>query len=282
MPRRTQGGGARDELARSLRALRDAAGLSQTEAGEQTETGQRAVSRFEAGLYLPATDELDRLLGLYKADPELARRLRAGLAARLAEPAAPRFIARAGSVASIQRRTRLLEARSEVIEAFQTSAIVGLVQTQAYIRAVFDQPEVNDVENSIAERVARQRQVIDSDRHVVIVHTEGALRAHLKAPSVMIDQLTHLAKLAVARTNLRVGVIPWWQPVSRPLMSGFRLFDRKVLAVSSETGELFPPDESVIAEHGQLFDQVVDWADFGEAAAEHCTRIAGEYGNLAC
>lgn len=235
------------------------------------------MSRFEAGLYMPTRAELDTLLRLYSADLSATSRLRSVLAERLAEPAPPRFIARAGSVASIQRRTRLLEEKSEVIEAFQTSAIIGLVQTEAYIRAVFDQPDVADVEQAIIERLARQNQVIDSDRHVVIVHTEGALRAHLKSPAVMVDQVTYLGKLASARTNLRVGIIPWWTPITRPLMSGFRLFDRKVLSVSSETGELFPPDRSVVDEHGALFDQIVEWADFGDAAVQHCERIAGEY-----
>jgi hypothetical protein len=58
----------------------------------------------------------------------------------------------------------------------------------------------------------------------------------------MTAQLDELAKLATAASNLRIDTIPWTQPLSRPLMSGFRLFDRTVLAVSSEIGEVFIED----------------------------------------
>lgn len=277
---RTQGGGARDELSRALRALRDVSAVSQVVAGRETGIGQRAISRFEAGLYTPAPGELATLLRFYRADDDTTGRLLAIAEARIAEPRPPRFIARPGYVAAIQHRTRLLEQRAAVIEAFQPSGVVGLVQAREYIEAVFGQPGVEDAAEAIAERLLRQREVVDSDRHVVVVHTEGALRNHLCSPKVMAAQLDKLTLLASAPSNVRVGIIPWVRPVDRPLMSGFRLYDRKTLAVSSETGELFPPDPTVIAEAAAAFDDIVEWADFGETAAGHYERIAGEYRRL--
>ena len=63
-------------------------------------------------------------------------------------------------------------------------------------------------------------------------------------------------------------------------MSGFRLFDRTVLAVSSEIGEIFIEDPTDLAEMSALFDQLTEWADFGEAAAEIARRIAADYRSL--
>jgi hypothetical protein len=146
---------------------------------------------------------------------------------------------RRSNVAAIQHRTRLLEEKAQTIEAFQPSTVVGLVQSKAFVRAVFGQPQVADAEQAISERLARQRQIVGSDKQVTI--------------------------------------IPWTQPLSRPLMSGFRPFDRTVLAVSSEIGEVFIEDPTDLAEMSALFDQLTEWADFGEAAAEIARRFAAGY-----
>jgi hypothetical protein len=178
---------------------------------------------------------------VYRADENTADRLRELVRARLAEPRKTRAAVRRSNVAAIQHRTRLLEEKAQTIEAFQPSTVVGLVQSKAFVRAVV-QSEVADAEQAISERLARQRQIVGSDKQVTIIHTEGALRAHLRSPAVMTAQLDELAKLATAASNLRIDTIPWTQPLSRPLMSGFRLFDRTVLAVSSEIGEVFIED----------------------------------------
>jgi transcriptional regulator with XRE-family HTH domain len=267
----------RDELSRSLRALRETAGLSQVRAGELTGIGQRKISRFENGLYTPDLDELSALVRVYGADDATFARLRELVHARLAEPRRSRVTVRRGNVATIQHRTRLLEEKAQTIEAFQTSTVIGLVQSMAYIQAVFNQPDVADADEAIAERLARQGQIVGSDKHVVVIHTEGALRSHLHSPEVMAAQLHALAELATAASNLRLGIIPWTRPVSRPLMSGFRLFDRKVLAVSSEIGEVLVEDPADLEEFGALFDQLTEWAEFGESAARIVRKIEDEY-----
>jgi hypothetical protein len=222
---------------------------------------------------------LDALLRVYRADENTADRLRELVRARLAEPRKTRAAVRRSNVAAIQHRTRLLEEKAQTIEAFQPSTVVGLVQSKAFVRAVV-QSEVADAEQAIFERLARQRQIVGSDKQVTIIHTEGALRAHLRSPAVMTAQLDELAKLATAASNLRIDTIPWTQPLSRPLMSRFRLFDRTVLAVSSEIGEVFIEDPTDLAEMSALFDQLTEWADFGEAAAEIARRIAADYRSL--
>jgi transcriptional regulator with XRE-family HTH domain len=222
--------------------LREAADLSQGAAGKATDIGQRKLSRFENGLYAPDRGELDALLRVYRADENTADRLRELVRARLAEPRKTRAAVRRSNVAAIQHRTRLLEEKAQTIEAFQPSTVVGLVQSKAFVRAVFGQPQVADAEQAISERLARQRQIVGSDKQVTI--------------------------------------IPWTQPLSRPLMSGFRPFDRTVLAVSSEIGEVFIEDPTDLAEMSALFDQLTEWADFGEAAAEIARRFAAGYRSL--
>lgn len=277
MARRAQGGGELDELSRSLRALRKEARVSQAEAGDVAGIGQRSVSRIEAGLYLPTADELDALLCQYQPDRDEARRVRELLAERLARPAPSRFIVAPGRVAAIQRRTQLLEDNAETIETFQPSMVIGLAQSEAYVRAVFGHPEVSDASDAVAARLERQRAIFESGKDVILVHSEGALLNALGSPQLMVGQLEHLAEMATSIAHVHIGVVPYWRPLPRPVTSGFRLYDRTTLSVSSETGELFPPDDATIRKYGELFDLITDDAEFGEPAAAHFRRIAEQY-----
>lgn len=56
--------------------------------------------------------------------------------------------------------------------------------------------------------------------------------------------------------------------------------DRDALTISSQVGETLLQADADIEEFGALFDQLAEWADFGEAAAETARRIADEYRSL--
>ncbi|MGH3589174.1 MAG: helix-turn-helix domain-containing protein, partial [Pseudonocardia sp.] len=66
-----------DELSRSLRDLRLAAGLTSVAAAESAGIGQAALSRYERGQLVPTRTRLDALLATYRAPAEVADRLRA-------------------------------------------------------------------------------------------------------------------------------------------------------------------------------------------------------------
>jgi transcriptional regulator with XRE-family HTH domain len=131
----------RDELSRSLLALRETAQLSQTDAGRQASITQRKLSRFEAGLYIPNPDELDALLRIYQTTPADVARLRELAEVRRTEGRKPRAVIRRLNSAAIQHDIRLLEEQAARIEAYHPATVLGLLQTPAYIRGVWGDVE---------------------------------------------------------------------------------------------------------------------------------------------
>lgn len=275
-----QRAGGRDELSRSLRALRERAGLSQVEASKRSGIGQRKVSRFENSLYIPDLAELEALLRCYESPEETATQLRARAQALLAEPRKPRVVIPRANVATIQHRIGMVERKARRIEAFQPTTVIGLIQSASYVRTLFGQDDIADAEDAIAARLARQRQVADSGQELTFIQSEGSLRWQLGSPTVMIEQLELIARMATAAPNLRVGIIPWHKPVSRTVVNGFRLYDRAALNIGSEAGDTLLQGDDDVQEACALFDLLTEWADFGDAAAEHANRIAYDYRRL--
>lgn len=272
-----QRAGGRDELSRSLRALRERAGLSQVEASKRCGIGQRKVSRFENGLYVPELTELDELLRCYGATEDAVAELQAWTQGLLAEPRKPRVVIPRANVATIQHRIGALEKKAQRIEAFQPTTVIGLLQSAAYIRTLFSQDDIADAEEAIAARLARQRHIAESGQQLTFIQSEGSLRWQLGSPTVMIEQLDLIARMATTAPNMRLGIIPWHKPVTRAVVNGFRLYDRALLSIGSEAGDTLMQDEDDVREASVLFDLLTEWADFGDAAAEHANRIAEDY-----
>ena len=136
------GSGGLDELSRTLRQLREAAGpgrkMTFTEAAELAGEGfsTAKLSRIERGLTVPDTDDVAALTRVYQADPATARHLRE--LASSAKAAHRRIIlGRGPDRSAFQRRLGAIERSSERIREFPPVIIPGLLQTAEYIRAVF-------------------------------------------------------------------------------------------------------------------------------------------------
>lgn len=264
----------RDELSR---ALRETAGLSQVDAGRRALITQRKVSRFEAGLYVPNDDELAALLGAYGTGPSERARLLALAGQRRAEGRTPRAVIRRLNYAAVQHNIRLLEEKSSSLQGFHPATVIGLLQTPDYIRAVWGDAE--GAADAVAERLERQRQIATGDRTCTFTQTEGALRRHLGNPQVMAGQMDSIA--AAARSgNVRVGIIPWSQPMDFTVVTGFHIYDRDTVVVGTTVGPTLLTDAADLDEYLPLFDRLERLAVFGDRAAEIARRIAEDYRRL--
>ncbi|HEY3953685.1 MAG TPA: helix-turn-helix transcriptional regulator [Streptosporangiaceae bacterium] len=106
------------------------------------------------------------------------------------------------------------EGEAVALHAFEHSLIPGLVQTEAYARAVLstrpNTPE-DEVENLVVGRLARQAVLQRDDPPAPILWAlvdEGALYRPVASPEVMYDQLKHLAE-ASRRPNITVQIVPY-------------------------------------------------------------------------
>jgi hypothetical protein len=106
------------------------------------------------------------------------------------------------------------EAEAVALHVFEHSLMPGLLQTEAYARAVLstrpNTPE-DEVESLVAGRLARQAVLWRDDPPAPILWAlvdEGVLYRPVAPPDVMYDQLKHLAEVS-GRPNITVQIVPY-------------------------------------------------------------------------
>lgn len=102
------------------------------------------------------------------------------------------------------------EARANLLQDYELSAVPGLLQTKNYASAVmqFARHSPLDVEERIRRRLERQAILSDDNPPLCIfVIDEYVLRRPMAGPEVMVEQLAHLLE-CVARPNIVIKVIP--------------------------------------------------------------------------
>ncbi len=269
------GGG--DWLSRTLVDLRKSAKLSQTAAAEAAHlggpgAGQVRLSRIETGTFVPSEEEVRSLCGAYRASPAMlalcvlwaARDTRAeGISARIILREAGEHQARLGAVEEVSREIR----------NWQPLLIPGLLQTDAYARAVFsDRLRGKAVDRAVAARLARAH-ILDSDRQFTFVVSEGALRWSIGA-AAMREQL---AKLADAATRYRFGVVPQASVADTIPQHGFGLFDDRLVVLGLRHGAELLGDSERVAEYVVWFAKLEALAVFGEQARQVIKSVARSY-----
>jgi transcriptional regulator with XRE-family HTH domain len=270
-----------DWLSRTLRELREKTGMSGSEAARQVGLSQSRMSRIEAGRFLPTEDEISKLADLYQAPVRTRRRLLQVVKDLRAEDAPSRVVLQRGAW-RMQQRIARIEENAHEISGFANNIVPGLVQTPEYARAVFaDGGDLSpdDVERSVAGRVARSAVLEAGSREITLIMTEGALRWHAGSPQIMVEQLERLARLAVGgRVNL--GVIPWTQPTGTFPLHGFTMYDRREVVIGTRSATAFISDARDVADYSALFDQLDALAVYEEAAAQIIAAIAADYRQL--
>jgi transcriptional regulator with XRE-family HTH domain len=278
---RGERGGGRDELSRTLIAMRRAAGLTQAEAGERTGIGQRKISRFENALYLPTLDELNALLRTYRTPSAAAARLRQIVRDRRSQPRPVRAVIRRGQMATVQDQIKRIEDSAEELRSYQPSLIIGLLQTADYMTTVFRGGKPDDVKAAVTARLNRQTALARPDQRFTLIQPEAAFRCLVGSPRIMADQLDQLASIAVRWPDrVRVGVIPWTTPMPVIVQHGFHLYDQTTAIIGMHSGTTVLTDRHDVDDYDSLFRQFERVALFGDQAATIAKRIAEEYRHL--
>jgi hypothetical protein len=204
-------------LGRQLQALREKAGLSYAEAAEviySSEWTVRRMERAEGGLK-PLT--VKALLVAYGVTD--VREIDAFLA--LARDASrPGWWHRYGDALPDWFKVAVgLEESASLIRAYEPQVVPGLLQTEAYVRAItaasFPSEKEEDSERRVALRLARQDLLKrPSPPEYWVVLEETVLRRPIGGPQVMRGQLEYLIE-AAARPNITIQVLPFsagWHP----------------------------------------------------------------------
>ncbi|MGI5348159.1 helix-turn-helix domain-containing protein [Streptomyces sp. CA-250714] len=196
---------------KELRWKREQAGLTQPQLAEGSFYSASHLSEIERGerrMPPDLAEHVDRVLG---TDGFFSRRCEDVRKAR-----------RRGHAAYFERVLET-EANADSIEEWCPTLIPGLVQTEAYIRAVvqathpFEAPE--EVKSKVDGRLERA-ELFSRDRRpmVWIIMHESVLRQRIIPGEAMAEQLDHIAVLA-QRRQVVPQIIPWNAGV-HPLMQG--------------------------------------------------------------
>jgi transcriptional regulator with XRE-family HTH domain len=269
---------------RSLRELREAAGLNQIEVVEHvkrelpdTRFSQPALSRVERGKGRLASNIVRVLCQIYGVtDSQRATLIQEAEDAEAGYVDA-RVVLQAGNTVNLQQRFARLERTAMAIRSFNPVMVLGILQTPTYAATVFGTSEDDPL---VATRMARQREMVaDRRRRWTLIQTEGALRWQARSAAVMVEQIEHLIWLSKA-AQIELGVIGWQSPVEIFPHTAFHLYDEAAVVIATRDGTAILKDSARIADYGRLFDELAERASFGHRARDVLRRIAEDYRDL--
>jgi hypothetical protein len=180
----------------------------------------------------------------------------------------------------MQERIGRIEQSSALIRGFQPAMVIGLVQTLDYAQAMMSGKVSGQTLQQLTQSRQQRQAVLGTDRHLTLLHAEGALRWHIGSPIIMAAQLDHLADLT-RRPNLRLGVIPWDRPLTMHARHAFHLYDTHTVIVGTESGTAFITDPVEVTAYDRRFAELEHVAVYGDEAAQVFERVADNYRNLA-
>ncbi|MGJ7419714.1 Scr1 family TA system antitoxin-like transcriptional regulator [Streptomyces cinereoruber] len=116
-----------------------------------------------------------------------------------------------------------LEAKATYISTFQAQEVYGLLQTDAYARAVLGARTEGDLDAKVAARIDRQR-ILDRETPPLIwvVLSEAVLHQEIGGREVMREQLAHLLSIQ-EREWVKIQVLPFAAGAHAGLPGSFNL-----------------------------------------------------------
>ncbi|GAB3161484.1 helix-turn-helix transcriptional regulator [Micromonospora sonneratiae] len=239
-------------FAEELKVARAEAGLTQAQLAEAINYSTALVTKVENCERRPSVDfakRCDAVLGTN------------GLFARI-----HRRISRETVVAWF-REWAIIEDEATVLRWFEPLFVPGLLQTEAYARALLSKPGLlfdDDVEQQVTARLER-RDILTRDKPPLFtaVIDEFVLRRRIGGRAVMREQLLHLVKVAETMPRVRIHVVPLSVEAYAGLNGPF------VIATP-------PTGEDIVYEEGQLNCQIFDRPDDVKVAVQLWESIRGD------
>ncbi|WP_069742593.1 helix-turn-helix transcriptional regulator [Streptomyces sp. EN23] len=181
-----------------LKAQREAAGLTQQQLAERALMTRSHISHIEAGRRMPSEEDARRL----------DKALGTGNVLTSFRPGAEDD----GILADYFGAARHLEQQATMIREFALSFLPGILQTEAYARAVlgmaFPPLSATECDKAVVARLKRAKILQGTKPPVVwAILDEASLRRPIGGPKVMAEQLEHIVELTEAKL-IRTHVLP--------------------------------------------------------------------------
>lgn len=233
-----RGVSALEFLGAELRRARKARAMSQEELAEKINYSASLVGMVEIGHRTPSVDFLDRVDAMLETDGLLGR-----LLTLVKSQAAPPWL----------REWIEVERDSTVVRWFEPSLVPGLLQTEAYARAVLEWggllPKA-EVEERMTSRLDRQGVLNRADPpQVSFVLDDVVLHREVGEPALMAEQFEHLLRVG-GLPNVHLYVLPSSAGAHAGLAGPF------ILARTPEGGEVAHMDNQLYAHVSDRHNEV--------------------------
>lgn len=225
-----------------LRRSREAKGMSQGELARLIPCSRPLVTRIEAGIRVPQKPYVtacDTILGTGGELLEIWEEV--DWYAQVEHP-------------DWFKRFAKIESTATMIQEYEVLRISGLLQTEAYMRVLFEHSDAAGnpdlIDERTAARLARQDRVLGPNPPLLtVILAEGAIRQMVGGIEVMYDQLGHLLRIG-RRRNVVVQVAPFSLGASDPFGTSMTLITspdgrRRIYTESLSHGHFIEDPEKV-------------------------------------
>lgn len=270
----------RRELGAELRRLRERLGLKGNDMAARLEWTPCQLSRVETGKR--TMNPLDVIR--YAAVCGLSITEQEHLFDLASEPDHHRVKHHNGTITDQLRTLIFQESTASTIEVFEPTFMPGLLQTEDYIRALFEETgkiDPADVDDLVAVRLGR-RQVLTRiypAQSAFYVH-EFALRMPVGGPCVMNEQMLHLL-FACSRPQCSIRVVPASARGRGAGQGSFHIFGYPegvpVVYLQHETASEFLEDRKELIAYRSVMNRVASVALDEARSREFIASMASEY-----
>jgi transcriptional regulator with XRE-family HTH domain len=261
---------ARQQVADRLREIRLDAGLTLRAVAEAAGWHESKSSRIEGAQTRPSDADIRAWCRACGAEQDVADLIAASRAADTTWTQWRRL-----------ERPGLRRAQESVIPLWQATRkfciyspclIPSPLQDESYIRALLTAVRdrrptpVDDIDDAVAVRVARQRAIYEPDHEFAIIVEENVLRHRIGGNNALREQLEHL-RTAMAIPSVQFGIIPFTADRSllRPVEMFF-MFDDIEVQAELVSGWLRVTQPTEIEMYAQAFTRLSQMAVYGPAA----------------
>jgi transcriptional regulator with XRE-family HTH domain len=235
---------------------------------------QSQISKFETGRKTPKLVDVERILRVLDAPPELVAEVTSLARIANTEWQDKRSSWRRGME---KRQTELSALESEATELryFLPAMVTGLLATPEYIRAGLSHTP-GDPSKTVARKLERQAVLYEATKSFTFLLTEQAVTWAIVPASAMAIQIDRLASLSYL-PNLRIGVLPMGTVMPRGPMNTFTVYDDRLATVENFTGRMVFQDSRDVSEHLAVFTMFERHALFGDNARAFLQECANRY-----
>jgi transcriptional regulator with XRE-family HTH domain len=218
---------ARWQLGAQLKSLREGAGVTHRDIAAEIGCSPSKIYKIEAGDVGLARSDLLVMLGKYGVDDPQRRETMLELQKQGKERG---WWARYGQLPGPYSMYIGLESAATAVRNFELAVMPGLLQTEEYTRALFNQQRLTDsaeeLEKRVQVRLARQAAAFQEEPPLQLwtIIDEGALHRRVGSAEIMRAQLQHLIVMS-KRKNINVQVVPYGEGAHPGTLGAFQILE---------------------------------------------------------